>query len=319
MPAALQPTVLVVGATGKQGGNTIKGLLADKSPAAQSIKILALTRDASTPRAKALAAKSDRIELVEGDQLKPAAIFASLPKGSVTDLFLVTVPPKEEPQAIPFIDEAIAHGVQNIVFSSVDRGGDERSWSNPTDVPHFAEKHTIELHLRDAAAKAASPVSWTVLRPAAFMDNLQAGGQVCALMVSMWSISLKPTQTLQMIATSDIGLWAADSFVKRIEAASKGVSETAYTNKAIGLAGTDITLSEMRAEFKRVIGKDAPWAWWIFGKLVLLFMSDMGRMFRWFGREGYGIDVNKLRTQGPGPAPKTFAEWLRTESGWKKE
>ncbi|EPE03077.1 nucleoside-diphosphate-sugar epimerase family protein [Ophiostoma piceae UAMH 11346] len=316
MPAAVKPTVLVVGATGKQGGGTINGLLADKSPAAQNIKILALTRDASSPRAKALAAKSDNIEIIEGDQLKPAAIFASLPKGSVTDLFLVTVPPKEEPQAIPFIDEAIAHGVQNIVFASVERGGDDRSWTNPTDVPHFAEKYNIEVHLRDVAAKAESPVTWTILRPAAFMDNLKPGGQFCAIMVSMWSISLKNTKKLQMIATSDVGLWAADSIVKRIAANGK---ETPYTNKAFGLAGTEVTLTEMRAEFKRIVGKESPWAWWIFGRMLLLFVSDMGRMFRWFDREGFGADINQLRTAGPGPAPKTLEQWLRTESGWVKE
>jgi len=53
------------------------------------------------------------------------------------------------------------------VYSSVERGGDEKSWENPTLIPHFASKHRIELHLREAAE---DKMMWTILRPTAFME-----------------------------------------------------------------------------------------------------------------------------------------------------
>lgn len=322
---ATNPSVLVVGATGKQGGALIKALLA--SDDTKSLTILALTRDALSARAQALAASSEGtdhqpIQLVQGDPLKPEAIFEGLPRGSVTSLFLVTVPPKEETQAIPFIDAAIAHGVRHIVFSSVERGGDARSWDNPTDVTHFYEKHNVEVYLRDTAKAIANdsgktPVTWTILRPVAFMDNLNPG-MFCGVFVSMWSIALQPTRKLQLVATTDIGLWAAQSIAAATASSSPLPSSSPYANRAIGLAGDDLTLTEARAIFQRVTGQPTPWAWWIFGKLVLWLVGDLGKMFAFFDREGYGVDIAALRA-GEGPGTKSLETWLRTESGWKKK
>ncbi|CAK7233374.1 hypothetical protein SEUCBS140593_008581 [Sporothrix eucalyptigena] len=305
-------TVLVVGATGKQGAETIKSLLALNVP---DLKVLALTRDTSTPRAQSLAASDARIELIQGDQLKPDAIFSGLPKDSVRAIFLIAVPPKEEPQAIPFIDVALAHGVLHIVYSSVDRGGDEYSWTNPTKVRHFYEKYNIELHLRDEAKKYEGR-TWTILRPVAFMDNFNPGFMAAAF-VSICSIAMRPTTKLQYVATSDIGRWAAQSLAAALKDLTDGTKTSKYANRAIGLAGDSLTLAEARATFQRVVGKPTPWAWWIVGKLILLLMGDLADMYKFFDEEGYGVDIAKL--QGEAPGVTSFEDWLRTESGWKKE
>ncbi|CAK7220137.1 hypothetical protein SBRCBS47491_004087 [Sporothrix bragantina] len=307
-------TVLVVGATGKQGAMTIKSLLALDVP---DLRILALTRDSSTPRAQSLAASDARIELLQGDQLKPDAIFGGLPKESVRALFLITVPPKEEPQAIPFIDAALAHGVRHIVYSSVDRGGDEHSWTNPTKVKHFYEKHEIELHLREEYKKyEGQGRTWTILRPVAFMDNLNPGFMAGAF-VSICSIAMRPTTKLQYVATSDIGRWAAHSIAAALKDIVNNTTTSTYRNRAIGLAGDNLTLAEARAVFQRVVGQPTPWAWWIVGKLILLLVGDLASMYKFFDEEGYGVDI--AARQGETPGVKSFEEWLRTESQWKKE
>ena len=59
----------------------------------------------------------------------------------------------EEAQGKALVDENIKRGVQHFVYASVERGGDERSWENPTDVPHFISKHRIEHYLRDRTAE----------------------------------------------------------------------------------------------------------------------------------------------------------------------
>jgi uncharacterized protein YbjT (DUF2867 family) len=76
---------------------------------------------------------------------------------------------REIRQGKALIDEAIKTGVRHFVYSSVERGGDEASWNNPTPIPHFRTKHDIEHHLRDVTVpgKAGEHMGWTILRPVA--------------------------------------------------------------------------------------------------------------------------------------------------------
>jgi len=148
--------ILIVGATGKQGGSALKALL-ELPDGTSRFHIFALTRNAQSERAKCLVLDhKGAVSLIEGDNANPKPIFASQPEGSIHSIFIVTDPRSkvpEEQQAIPLIDEAVAHGVKHIVFTSVDRGGDEKSWTNPTNIKHFLAKHNIEIHLRDKAGK----------------------------------------------------------------------------------------------------------------------------------------------------------------------
>jgi uncharacterized protein YbjT (DUF2867 family) len=291
--------VLVVGATGKQGGGVLSALLSNPSaPTA-----LALARDTSTQRAQALLKKyPGKVELVQGDANHPKAIFDQHPKGSIDSLFLVTSPPKEVAQAVPFIDAARDHGVKHLVFSSVDRGGEKKSWSNPTQIQHFIEKHEIELHLRDHAGDMA----WTILRPTAFLDNFNPG-MFGSFFTSMWATALAPTTKLQLVATRDIGVWAAKAIM----------DVEGFKGRAISLAGDELTLTEAEEVFKGVVGKDLPRAWGIVGKGLLWGVKEVRTMFKFFEDEGYGADIAALRQEQPDL--RGFGAWLKEESGWKDQ
>lgn len=143
--------ILVVGATGQQGSAVLEELSrqAGASPSTfPSVKILALTRKAASKRAQSLVptyGKNLDLEVVEGDTKEPEPIFAAH-KGIDTIFSYTTMPvEQEEGQAKPLITAAAKHGVKHFVFSSVERGGDEKSWVNPTDVPHFITKHNSEF------------------------------------------------------------------------------------------------------------------------------------------------------------------------------
>jgi uncharacterized protein YbjT (DUF2867 family) len=292
--------ILVVGATGQQGGATIKSLLQlPKSDA--PIHILALTRDVSSAKAKALA-ETDKgvIDLVQGDATKPNPIFESQPKGSIDAIFIVTTPGKirEEDQAIPLIDAAVEHGVKHIVFSSVDRGGDEKSWTNPTNIGHFLQKHNIEIHLRDKAEKEPGKFTWTIIRPVAFFDNIDAFGSMFAALLSA---SLRPDQKLQLVSVQDIGKFAAAALT----------DPDKWAGRAFGLAGDELTLAEQKEVFKTVTGTDLPQTFTILGKLLIWTVKDVGNMFRWFGAEGYGADIEARRKEIP---TQNFEAWLRESS-----
>jgi uncharacterized protein YbjT (DUF2867 family) len=187
-------TILVVGATGKLGTGAIKALL--NSPEYPQypgyparFHVLALTRKDRSTRAKDLreAVPFGTMSFIEGDSTNPQPIFDSEPRGSITGLFLSTTlgaDVSEEQQAIPLINAAVKHGVKHIVFSSVDRGGDERSWTNPTTIKHFRAKHNIEIYLRDKAEKYNGKFTWTILRPVAFLDNMTPG-IMCSLFTAV--------------------------------------------------------------------------------------------------------------------------------------
>jgi uncharacterized protein YbjT (DUF2867 family) len=153
---------------------------------------------------------------------------------------------KEEKQGKALVDESIKQGVRFFVQSSVDRGGDDKSWTNPTVVPHFASKHNIEVHLRDSvAAMQGEKMDWAILRPTAFMENFSPGFQTkvfCAALREM--LGDKP---LQMIAAQDIGIFAAQAFASPQE----------YSHKAMALAGNDITFQQLDDAFKKAAGSGA--------------------------------------------------------------
>ncbi|KAK5662451.1 hypothetical protein OQA88_8362 [Cercophora sp. LCS_1] len=294
--------ILIVGATGQQGGSVVKALLS-RPPSSPPIHILALTRNTSSPRAQALAkAHKDVIELVQGDSTDPKPIFESRPKGSINAIFIVTTPGKipEEKQAIPLIDAAVEHGVQHIVFSSVDRGGDEKSWTNPTKITHFAQKHNIELYLRDKAEKEGDKFTWTIIRPVAFLDNWTPGF-FASMFSAMICAALKPTTKLQLVSVHDIGVYGAAALTDPAK----------WAGRAVGLAGDALTLDEAREKFKKVIGTELPQTWTFLAKFLMWAVRDVGTMFSWFETEGYGADIEARRKELP---TQDFETWLKESS-----
>ncbi|KAF2963460.1 hypothetical protein GQX73_g10111 [Xylaria multiplex] len=295
---------LIVGATGQQGSAVLSELshLASTS-AAPNLKILALTRKASSKNAQSLTqkyGKSLNLELVEGDSKNPEPIFAAH-KG-IDAVFSYTTMPvaEEESQAKPLITASAKHGVKHFVFSSVERGGEERSWENPTDVPHFITKHNIELHLRKTSAENPS-MTYTILRPVAFMDNLNPTSGFGPVMAAIWRTMPEDTK-LQLISVRDIGIFGAKALV----------NPEKYAGRAIGLAGDEVTLSDVRSIYRKVAGTQLPQSWTIVGYGVRWMVKEMGRMFGFFEKEGYGVDIQKLRAEEP--RLQDFETWLKESS-----
>lgn len=242
------------------------------------------------------------IILVEGDICTPAPIFAANP--NISSVFLVTVPPNEEEQALPFIEAVVANGTQidHIVFTSVDRGGDAVSWTQPTEVPHFAAKHRIELRLRQVCDDAGK--RWTILRPTGFMDTYNPGffGK---FMASLWAAGVPVDCRMQLVSTHDIGVFAA-----------KALSDPEkWAGQAIALAGDDISFLELQDVFRRTVGEDLPQTYGVLAHPVLWLVKDAGKSFEWLRTVGYGADISSLRQQEPGL--QTFEKWLRESSQWQ--
>lgn len=200
----------------------------------------------------------------------------------------------EEKQGKALVDAALKNGVKHFVYSSVDRGG-PRSSDNPTDIPHFVSKHHIEKHL--ISESKVQGMNWTILRPVAFMENFD-GGFVGKVFATSWKIGVK--RPLQLIATDDIGFFGAKAFME---------PET-YNDQAISLAGDELKYEDMVEIFKKKTGSPAPLTFNLLARLVLWLSKEMGTMFAFFEREGYGADVKELRKTHPGL--QSLSTWLET-------
>ncbi|KAI9934371.1 hypothetical protein ASPWEDRAFT_151912 [Aspergillus wentii DTO 134E9] len=292
--------LLITGATGKQGGSVIRNLIAKNAP----FNIFAVTRNANSPSAQKLAQSSPKIKLVEGNLDEPATIFKNVKKlteDPVWGVFSVqTALPasnNEKRQGIALIDESIKQNVKFFVYSSVDRHGDD-SINNPTKIPHFITKHEIEKHLLETVK--GTSMDWTILRPTAFFENFTPDffGKV---FTTAWQMTLKG-KPLQLVATSDIGFFAADAFLHPEE--NKG--------KAISLAGDEITLEQMARVYKAKTGKNLPTTFRLPVWLMMAGVKELGVMFKWFHDEGYDANIEELRRRNP--ELKDFGTWLEKES-----
>lgn len=292
--------ILIVGATGQQGSATIQALLANPPDNSHTqAKILVLSRTITSKKSLALAtAYGSRVALVEGSPTQPESIFQAHP--DITSVFLITVPHTEEAQAIPMIDASIAHGVGHIVFSSVDRGGDERSWGYETPVSHFGAKCRIEEYLRDACKNQTEKVTqWTILRPTGFMDNYAPGTSFGMLMWTLWA-TMPRDKKMQLISTRDIGVIAA-----RVLSEGPGV----WANSALGLASDSLSFEEAEAAFKRVVGHEPPRMWSYVGDGLRWAVSEASASMAWFEEVGFGVDLEKVR--GIESDLCDFESWLR--------
>ncbi|KGO51820.1 hypothetical protein PEX2_065400 [Penicillium expansum] len=295
--------VLITGATGKQGGALISSLIARNS----SFEVLAVTRNAQSSSAQKLAQLSSNIKLVEGNMDDPAAIFRNarkVSKSPIWGVYSVQVAigngALEESQGKALIDESLKEKVRFFVYSSVDRGGDV-SYTTPTKVPHFINKHNIEHHLVERSKN--TDMRWTILRPTAFYENLVPGffGKVFATSFKM-ALKGKP---LQMVATDDIGFFGAEAFLH----------PEVYQNKGISLAGDELTYDQMASIFQQKTGKSIPATFQFLCSIFMASMKDMGYMFKWFHDGGYKADIPELKRINPGL--KDFRTWLERDSEFK--
>lgn len=312
--------ILITGATGQQGGAVLNALIA-RQPS--DFLLLAVTRNAQSPSAKRLAAKSPSVRLVEGDLNNVPGLFKSATKAAGTiplwGVYSVQVSmgsgvtlEGEVRQGKAMIDESIKAGIKHFVYSSVDRGGNERSWDNPTPVPHFKTKHEIEHHLRNSTAPTDrrkdttnpttgsttnNTMGWTILRPSIFMDNL-APGFAGKVFLTMLRDTMKE-KPLQWVATKDIGRFAAEAFH----------NPDTWDNRAIGLAGDELTFSQLSLAFQKVTGKPVGTTVGLLGKALKHGMSEMGTMVEWFKDEGYGADI--LENKRAVPDMMTMEAWLK--------
>lgn len=275
--------ILITGATGKQGGATLRYLAKHGG-----FKLRAMTRKPDGDGAKALAALG--AEIVVGDLDDAASLERALTGAwgvyAVQNTWEAGVE-KEEEQGKRIAKLAREKGVQRYVYASVG------SAHKKTGIPHFDNKFRVE-----ETVKALGFPSYAIIRPVFFMENL----------LSPWFINgdklvttLPPSLKLQMIASDDIGKYGAKAFADADQ----------LKNVDFDIAGDAVTMTEAAAGVSQILGKTITYQP-IPIAAVRQNSEDMALMLEWFERTGYSADIagNEKRF---GIHALTFAEWIRTQ------
>jgi len=278
--------ILVLGATGRQGGAVARELTR------RGWRIRALVRDTDSPAAREIAALGAHV--VRGDLDDPASIEAAMRRAygvfSVQTFASPAGAAGEVRQGRSVADVASRVGVRHLVYSSV--GGADRA----VQVAHFASKAQIERHV------AALGVPATVLRPAMFIDNFAAYGPELVDGTLVLALALSPDTRVQMIAVGDIARLAADAFD----------DPAGWLGQCLEIAGDALTGPEMAAAFGAAAGLPAR-----FEEVPLDALrsanAEAAAMFDWMNREGYRADLTALRQRYP--ALTTLASWIAA-GGW---
>jgi uncharacterized protein YbjT (DUF2867 family) len=275
-------TILISGATGKQGGAVIRALVG------KGFRLRAMTRKPESAAALALAAAG--MELVRGDLDDAASLKAALSGAwgtlAVQNTWEAGVE-KEEEQGKRFATIAREVGVQHFVYQSV--GSAHRK----TGIPHFDNKARVEDTVR-----GLNFPSHVIIRPVFFMENLLTpwflnGDKVYAAM--------KPTTVLQMIAVPDIGQYGARAF-----------TDSAKLNRReIDIAGDAVTIPQAAAVLAKALGRTIEFVQ-IPIEEVRKNSVDFALMLEWFDRTGYEADIPAL-TREFGIPPTTLAAWAATQ------
>jgi len=273
-------TILVVGATGQQGGVTAKHLLAD------GWRVRALTHRPDALESRALAFAG--FELVTGDLLDRASLDRAVEGAygvfSVQNTRTAGLE-GEVTQGKNIADAALAAGVRHFVYSSV-AGADVKAAQ-----PYMLSKAQIEGHIRALGLPA------TVWRPVTFMENYLRqrdhilGGRLSS---PLWAESMA-----YLIALDDIGRFAALAFS----------DPERFIGTSMAIAGVAMPMTDVVGTFSRVLGR----------KVAFEHVDEMAGIPappRPVPGEAQQVRADIAVCRELLPRLKTLADWIE-QTGWK--
>ncbi len=279
-------SVLVSGATGKQGGALARALLRGKKHT-----VYALTRNRDSKAAHELEKMGAR--LLIGDFEDPQSIARAARGIDVFFLmsaFLEKGTSFEKKQGIDAASAVKTAGVRHIVYTSVasaDRG---------TGIPHFDSKLQVETYIKSLG------IPYTIIAPVYFFENNVAPMSVPDLKKGKFYFALPAEKKLQMIAVENIGEFAAhviedkDSFAgARIELASDELS------------GPEVAEIISRVSKRQIVYERQPM------EDIRKFSDDFARMYEWMIERGYTVDIGGLKAKYPQVKWLGFPEWAEKQ------
>lgn len=303
-----QRTIVVIGATGMQGGGLVRAILQDSGA---TFKARAVTRNAGSDKAIELQALGAEVVSADLDDVESLTRVFTGAYGAfcVTNFWEHLSPEKEYAQAGNLAQAAKQAGLRHVVWSTSE---DTRRWVPLTDdrmptlmgrykVPHLDAKGEADALF----VKAGVPT--TFLLTSFYWDNLIMFGMgpkkgpdgVLTFTLPM------DDQKLPGIAAEDIGKCALGLFREGQR----------YIGKYVGIAGEHLTGAEMADALGKALGQPVRYQSVppeVYRSLGFPGADDLGNMFQ-FKRDFQDVfrgprDPALARSLNPGL--QTFEQWL---------
>ncbi|MGB5333516.1 MAG: NmrA/HSCARG family protein [Woeseiaceae bacterium] len=300
--------IVVVGATGAQGGGLLRAILDDPQ---QQFQARALTRNANPDKAQQLAALGAEVaqaDLDDLDSLKKA-FKGAYGAFCVTNFWEHFSPQKELVQAGNLAEAASDAGLEHVIWSTLE---DTRKWVPLSDdrmptlmdnykVPHFDAKGEANHEFSDRG------VPTTFLLTSFYWDNLIAFGAepkrgADGTLEFVLAMADKP---LSGIASADIGRCALGIFRRGTE----------FIGRTLGIAGQHLTGEQMAASLIKAFGEPVryvPIEPDVYRALGFPGAEDLGNMYQ-FKRDfnDYFCGARSIEvSRSLNPALMTFDDWL---------
>ncbi|GAB7550978.1 NmrA/HSCARG family protein [Novosphingobium sp. 11B] len=281
-------SILVAGATGKQGGAVARALL----QAGRSVR--GLVRDPASAAAQALAAQG--VEIVKGDYHDSASLDAAME--GAWGAFSVQMgshpgdPDTEVVTGKAFLDAAKRAGVAMVVHTSVARAGDQHNfvgWDEGRWEPlYWNNKSAVNDMVKSLGFR-----HWTILKPAMIMEDLvppTADFQYPSLRErGQFETGIETESHVDWIAADDIGAFAAAAFA----------DPERFHGHEIDLAAETLTMPDLAAKIAAGTGKSVS-AVTVSKEEAL--KKPMGELVyqreTWDNVEGYKVDLDTVRRWG---------------------
>ncbi len=278
-------SVLVMGATGNQGGAVVRNLLP------KGHRICTLTRNPDSPKAKQLADQG--VEVVKGDFTDSDSLVKAA-KG-VDTVFAMTTPFEagvegETKQGIDLADAVKQAGVGHLVFNSV------ASADRNTGIPHFDSKYKVEQHI------VSTKVPYTIVAPVFFMDNWFAPWFLPSIQEGTLTFAMPVDRPLQQVSVDNIGAFSAAMIERR---------EKVF-GKRFDIAGDELTGKETVAAISKASGRDIGYEAFD-PEFMRADNADFAEMFLWFNRVGYVTDIKDLHKVFPEVQWQTLQQWAKQQ------
>lgn len=273
--------ILVTGATGHQGGASLRHLRERGFP------VRGLTRNPNEPKARSITGRG--VEVARGDMEDQASLTRALDGvygvHSVQNWHEAGIE-GEIRQGINVADAAKRSRITHFVYSSV------AAADKQTGIPHFDSKFRTEQHIRGTGMR------FTIVRPVFFMENWLGMRQ--SIEEGALRLPLSPAARLQMVAVDDIGGVVAMAF----EHPGK------WQDRNFDLAGDELSMAELAEAFGRVAGREVRYEQVPWDQFESQAGKEMTIMYRWFEDTGYHVDIGAVRQEYP--KLTTFTSWLNT-------
>jgi len=281
-------TVLVMGATGNQGGSVVKSLVP------KGYNIRCITRNPDSDSAKKLIEQG--VEVMKGDFSDPDSLLKAAT--GVDTIYAMTTPfesstEEETKQGIAIADIAKKAGVGHFIFGSVANA------DNNTGIPHFDSKYEVEKYIMSL------DIPYTISAPTFFIDNYISPFSLPAIKdEGKLKLGMPADRKLQQVTVKNIGEFVAALIERR---------EKVFGQR-INIAGDELTGVEVAAAISNASGKKIEYEGFD-PEFIRKDMGDMADMYKWFNDVGYSADIEKLKKDYPEVNWQTVENWAK-EQDW---